>query len=167
MSGIMPDLTGDMIRARHAKEDAKKIIREAKLSALLEEIYDRAVLDREAREGAEKKLDHNRCNNGHETLPLRLWNCPACADEEHEKHAAQIKRMQESHDRLANELSSYVSADAASPLDALRTALPLMGDEGQVRTVLDNFDECAFPGCGALRPDHLHKAHTFVERKTS
>lgn len=24
------------------------------------------------------KLDANRCNRGHETLPLRLWDCPEC-----------------------------------------------------------------------------------------
>lgn len=24
------------------------------------------------------KLNHNRCNAGHETLPLYLWDCPEC-----------------------------------------------------------------------------------------
>ena len=27
---------------------------------------------------AEAKLNHNRCNAGHETLPLVLWDCPEC-----------------------------------------------------------------------------------------
>ena len=26
-------------------------------------------------------LEHNRCNSGHETLPLKLWDCPVCAEE--------------------------------------------------------------------------------------
>jgi len=27
---------------------------------------------------AEAKLAHNKCNAGHETLPLVLWDCPEC-----------------------------------------------------------------------------------------
>ncbi len=32
------------------------------------------------RDAALKALEKNRCNSGHETLPLRLWECPACVD---------------------------------------------------------------------------------------
>lgn len=28
-----------------------------------------------------EKLACNKCNRGHETLPLILWDCPACHDE--------------------------------------------------------------------------------------
>ena len=30
---------------------------------------------------AQAKMNTNRCNKGHETLPLYLWDCPACHDE--------------------------------------------------------------------------------------
>jgi hypothetical protein len=36
-------------------------------------------------EESEQQLDNNKCNSGHETLPLRLWNCPTCVAEEKEK----------------------------------------------------------------------------------
>ena len=36
---------------------------------------------------AEAKLNHNRCHSGHETLPLKLWDCPACHDETRRKLA--------------------------------------------------------------------------------
>lgn len=29
----------------------------------------------------EDRLDNTKCNSGHETLPLMLWDCPACHDE--------------------------------------------------------------------------------------
>jgi len=28
-----------------------------------------------------EKLNANKCNRGHETLPLVLWDCPACTEE--------------------------------------------------------------------------------------
>ena len=27
---------------------------------------------------AQERLDCTRCNSGHETLPLKLWDCPEC-----------------------------------------------------------------------------------------
>lgn len=54
---------------------------------------------------------------------------------------AKANKVQGSHDWLANELSSYVQSDAASPISALEHALPLMKDEGQVRRVLDHLGD--------------------------
>lgn len=30
------------------------------------------------RDALQKRLDTNRCNSGHLTLPLTLWDCPEC-----------------------------------------------------------------------------------------
>ena len=49
------------------------------------EVLDDLVEARRTIEALQAKLDHNRCNSGHETLPLKLWNCPACGEEREEK----------------------------------------------------------------------------------
>lgn len=46
--------------------------------------YDRAVAEVER---LRAKLSQNKCNSGHETLPLELWDCPACADKLHAENA--------------------------------------------------------------------------------
>lgn len=33
------------------------------------------------RDALQARLDCTRCNSGHETLPLKLWDCPACTKE--------------------------------------------------------------------------------------
>lgn len=33
---------------------------------------------RRERDEALARLEQNRCGNGHKTLPLKLWTCPAC-----------------------------------------------------------------------------------------
>lgn len=37
------------------------------------------------------QLNSNECNSGHKTLPLKLWNCPACAEEKEKRFKKQIK----------------------------------------------------------------------------
>ncbi len=37
------------------------------------------------------RLEHNRCNSGHETLPLVLWDCPECHNETRRKLAELIE----------------------------------------------------------------------------
>lgn len=41
----------------------------------------------------EAKLNSNRCNSGHETLPLSLWVCPACCEEREGALKAEIERL--------------------------------------------------------------------------
>ncbi|HEY3434271.1 MAG TPA: hypothetical protein VGK41_01325 [Solirubrobacterales bacterium] len=44
----------------------------------------------EERDRLQTMLDTNRCNRGHETLPLALWDCPACHDETKRRLASLI-----------------------------------------------------------------------------
>ena len=50
---------------------------------------------RRERDELQAKLDQNRCNSGHETLPLKLWNCPACTEEREEKLKDQLTQARE------------------------------------------------------------------------
>lgn len=36
-----------------------------------------------------KRLNKNRCNSGHETLPVYLWDCPVCVQEKLDKLKAE------------------------------------------------------------------------------
>ena len=66
-----------------------------------------ALLD--ALEKAEARLQHNRCNSGHETLPLILWDCPACVDiiraraEQAEARLSAIDALGELKEKLRHE----------------------------------------------------------------
>lgn len=44
---------------------------------------------------ARAKLNTNRCNSGHETLPLVLWECPACHDETRKERDALRERVED------------------------------------------------------------------------
>lgn len=43
------------------------------------------------RDRLQARLDTNRCNSGHETLPLTLWDCPECHNETKRKLAELIE----------------------------------------------------------------------------
>ena len=58
------------------------------------------------------KLNCNRCNKGHITLPLILWDCPACHDETRAALAAKDKRIAE----LEDDLQYYIEKDAGASL---------------------------------------------------
>jgi len=49
-------------------------------------LMDKAVAQRDE---ALARLELNRCNSGHETLPLKLWECPACVAGVEEKLEAE------------------------------------------------------------------------------
>lgn len=92
------------------------------------------------REALRAKLDCNRCNAGHKTLPLALWDCPACHDETRAQLAAakhqiaererQVARLQDTltdarnaRDRASKELdraSELLNRTATECADALR-----------------------------------------------
>lgn len=42
---------------------------------------------RRERDEALARLEQNRCGNGHKTLPLKLWTCPACFEIERDEDA--------------------------------------------------------------------------------
>jgi len=50
----------------------------------------------EGYEAAVTKLNINKCNAGHETLPLYLWDCPRC----HEETKKENERLREQTSRL-------------------------------------------------------------------
>lgn len=46
------------------------------------------------RDSLQAKLDTNRCNSGHETLPLALWDCPECHNTTKRKLAELIEAVE-------------------------------------------------------------------------
>jgi hypothetical protein len=49
---------------------------------------------------AEAKLQQTRCHRGHDTLPLTLWDCPACHDITRAERDALIRQLAETHGDL-------------------------------------------------------------------
>ena len=67
------------------------------------------------------KLECNRCNKGHETLPLILWDCPTCHDEtraERDTLQAELARCREAlqvaKDRLIGHGGVVAAIDEAN-----------------------------------------------------
>lgn len=69
---------------------------------LIGEVLDQAIDARDAaaalireRDQLKARLDTNRCNRGHVTLPLTLWDCPECHNATKQKLAELIEADKE------------------------------------------------------------------------
>lgn len=71
------------------------------------------------RDWLQARLDTNRCNRGHETLPLTLWDCPECHNETKRKLAELAEALKEGRRAIG---------DHHAPGDCYATG-PLTGDD--------------------------------------
>lgn len=60
----------------------------------LQKVHDEVAALIAARDELQAKLNHNRCHNGHETLPLVLWDCPECHQRTRDKLAEATKSLE-------------------------------------------------------------------------
>lgn len=58
---------------------------------------------------SENKLNQNRCNSGHETLPLKLWDCPECVrlktEQLEAKLAVAVEALKDANDKCRSAAS--------------------------------------------------------------
>lgn len=58
------------------------------------------------------KLNCNKCNKGHETLPLYLWDCPKC----HAETKAEVARLRDERKHLYRLVKLDAEGNAAEPV---------------------------------------------------
>jgi hypothetical protein len=75
---------------------------------------------------AQQRLNNDRCNRGHKTLPLILWDCPACHEETRAKLAAAEKERDEARSALAVARDARDQTQRA--LDLTHSALDLANE---------------------------------------
>jgi len=92
----------------------------------------------------EAKLYANKCNRGHETVPLILWDCPVCHDETRAERDQVQARVTELERDYAQVKEAYEAASAGVPLG------PVIGaqNEATARGIV----EAAYPNHGTSTP---------------
>jgi len=76
------------------------------------------------------KLDHNRCNSGHETLPLVLWDCPECHQRTRDKLAKLVEAANAAHMALIGYLPAHRNDVTDAAIEQLGEALEFAKREG-------------------------------------
>ncbi len=90
--------------------------------ALLDARADVAALIAE-RDALQERLNTNRCNRGHETLPLTLWDCPECHNETRRERDALREALSEMTELAAGPAGGVSQAQKVAILKKARAAL--------------------------------------------